>query len=84
MAVTELAWLLNVPSYLLTRHEQARSRLLMMTNILKLCSTYGITGAVDATDAAIRAGERAQSTADVGVSATGPTAKRGERAAHPH
>ena len=57
-----LAWLLDVPSYLskllpepvsdrfdprIAGDEQARSRLLMMTNFLNLWSTNDIAGALD-------------------------------------
>lgn len=62
VAVMGLAWLLDVPSYLskllpepvsdrfdprIAGDEQARSRLLMMTNFLNLWSTNDIAGALD-------------------------------------
>ncbi|MGV0872144.1 hypothetical protein ABQF13_08130 [Mycolicibacterium sp. XJ879] len=62
VAVMGLAWLLDVPSYLMkllpssipdrfdasiAGNEQARSRLLMMTNFLNLWSRHDIAGALD-------------------------------------
>jgi hypothetical protein len=65
IAIMGLAWLLDVPSYLLrllpdtvadrfdariADNEQARSRLLMMTNFLNLWETSDFIGALDALD----------------------------------